>query len=55
MEVNPDKTVRFIPKDGQTVSVLELSGIYRYSNNVLCMVDMTPQQLYNWMNVVANK
>lgn len=55
MEVNPDKTVNFIPKDGKSVSVLELSRIYRYSNNILCMVDMTPQQLYKWMNTVANK
>lgn len=53
METNSDKTVNFVPK--KDISILELSKIYRYSNNVLCMVDMTPQQLYNWMNTVANK
>ncbi len=44
----------FVPSDGSSVSTLELSKLYRYSNNLLCAVDMTPQQLYNWMSAVAD-
>ena len=44
----------FVPSDGAGVSTLELSKLYRYSNNLLCAVDMTPQQLYNWMSTVAD-
>lgn len=44
----------FVPSDGDTVSTLELSKLYRYSNNLLCAVDMTPKQLYNWMSAVAD-
>ncbi len=44
----------FVPSDGIGVSTLELSKLYRYSNNLLCAVDMTPQQLYNWMSTVAD-
>lgn len=52
---NKDGIISFIPKDGETVSVLQLSMLYRFGNNTLCMTDMTPQQLYSWMNTVANK
>lgn len=50
-----DKTLAFIPHDGDTVSINELALIYRFSNNILCTVDMTPQQLYAWMSRVADK
>ena len=43
-----------VPKDGDTISTLELSKLYRYSNNLMCSVDMTGQQLYNWMSAVAD-
>ena len=49
-----DNTLSFVPKDGDTISTLELSKLYRYSNNLLCAIDMTPQQLYNWMSTVAD-
>lgn len=45
----------YIPKDGDKISILQLSMLYRFGNNTLCTVDMTPQQLYSWMNTVANK
>lgn len=51
----PDKTIAFVPYDGETVSINELALIYRFSNNILCTVDMTPQQLYAWMSRVADK
>ncbi len=47
--------ISFVPEDGTTISTLELSMLYRYSNNLLCAIDMTPQQLWNWMNTVADK
>lgn len=49
-----DNTLSFVPQDGDTVSTLELSKLYRYSNNLLCAIDMTPQQLYAWMSAVAD-
>ena len=49
-----DRTLSFVPQDGDTISTLELSKLYRYSNNLLCAVDMTPQQLYGWMSAVAD-
>ncbi len=47
--------ISFVPKDGDTISTLELSLLYRYSNNLLCAVEMTGEQLWNWMNTVADK
>lgn len=44
----------FVPEDGDTISTLELAKLYRYSNNLLCAVDMTGEQLYNWMSTVAD-
>lgn len=44
----------FVPQDGDTISTLELNKLYRYSNNLLCAIDMTGEQLWNWMNTVAN-
>ncbi|MBR5293479.1 MAG: 5'-nucleotidase C-terminal domain-containing protein, partial [Oscillospiraceae bacterium] len=44
----------FVPVDGTTISTLELSKLYRYSNNLLCAVDLTGEQLWNWMNTVTN-
>lgn len=52
---NKDGTIAFVPKDGESISILQLSMLYRFGNNTLCMVDMTPKQLYSWMNAVANK
>lgn len=49
-----DRTLSFVPQDGDTISTLELSKLYRYSNNLLCAVDMTPEQLYGWMSAVAD-
>ena len=49
-----DRTLSFVPQDGDTISTLELSKLYRYSNNLMCAVDMTPQQLYGWMSAVAD-
>ena len=40
--------------DGDTISTLELSKLYRYANNLMCAIDMTPTQLYNWMSAVAD-
>jgi len=51
---NSDGTLSFVPKDGDTVSLLDVSRLYRYSNNLLVAVDMTGEQLYNWMNTVAD-
>ncbi len=51
---NPDRTLSFVPQDGDTISTLELSKLYRYSNNLLCAIDMTPEQLYGWMSAVAD-
>lgn len=51
---NPDKTLNFVPQDGDTVSTLELSKLYRYANNLLCAIDMTGEQLHNWMSAVAD-
>ena len=47
--------IAFVPEDGTTISTLELSLLYRYSNNLLCAVEMTGEQLWNWMNCVADK
>ena len=44
----------FVPQDGDTISTLELNKLYRYSNNLLCAIDMTGEQLWNWMNTVAD-
>lgn len=55
LAVNPDGTIAFIPQDGKEVSTLELSKIYRFSNNLLCMADMSAKQLYGWMSAVADK
>ncbi len=46
--------ISFVPTDGTTISTLELSRLYRYSNNLMCCIDMTGQQLYNWMSAVAD-
>ncbi len=46
--------IAFVPEDGTTISTLELSLLYRYSNNLLCAIDMTGEQLWNWMNTVAD-
>lgn len=53
--VNPDGKLVFVPKDKTKISMLEIAMIYRFSNNILCMTDMTPQQLYSWMSAVADK
>ena len=44
----------FVPVDGTTISTLELSKLYRYSNNLLCAIDLTGEQLWNWMNTTVN-
>ena len=44
----------FVPVDGTTISTLELNKLYRYSNNLLCAIDLTGAELWNWMNTVAN-
>lgn len=51
---NTDGTLSFVPEDGDTISMLELSKLYRYSNNLLCAVDMTGPQLLAWMSCVAD-
>ena len=47
--------ISYTPKDNDKISILSLSKLYAYGNNNLCVVDMFPLQLYNWMNRVANK
>ncbi len=47
--------ISFVPEDGDTISTLELSLLYRYSNNLLCAIDLTGEELWNWMNTVADK
>lgn len=54
LQLNNDKKIEFTPQDGDTVSILNLSLLYKFSNNLICMVDMTPEQLYAWMNKIAN-
>lgn len=54
LQLNSNKKIEFTPQDGDTVSILNLSLLYRFSNNLICMTDMTPEQLYAWMNKVAN-
>ena len=51
---NGDKTLAFVPSDGDTISTLELSLLYRYSNNLLCAIEMTGNELYAWMSRVAD-
>ena len=51
---NEDRTLNFVPHDGDTISTLELSKLYRYANNLLCAIDMTGEQLYGWMSAVAD-
>lgn len=46
--------ITFTPHDGDTISTLELSLLYRYSNNLLCAIEMTGEQLYAWMSTVAD-
>lgn len=53
--VNADGKLIFVPKDKTKISMLELAMIYRFSNNILCMTDMKPEQLYAWMSAVADK
>jgi len=53
--VDNNKKIVYIPKDESQISMLELAMIYRYSNNILCMTDMKPEQLYAWMSTVADK
>lgn len=48
-------TITYIPKDNDKISLSVLSLIYKYGNNSLCVVDMKPVQLYNWMSKVADK
>ena len=52
---NENGKIIFVPQDETRVSMLELAMIYRYSNNILCMADMKPEQLYAWMSAVADK
>ena len=47
-------SLSFVPADGDTISTLELNKLYRYSNNLLCAIDMTGEQLWNWMNTTVN-
>lgn len=54
LQLNSNKKIEFTPQDGDTVSILNLSLLYRFSNNLICMTYMTPEQLYAWMNKVAN-
>lgn len=54
LQLNSDQKIEFTPQDGDTVSILNLSLLYKFSNNLICMVDMTPEQLYAWMNKIAN-
>lgn len=55
MAQNPNGIIIYSPKDNDKISLLTLSLLYMYGNNSLCVVDMVPLQLYNWMNKVANK
>ncbi|MDD3410133.1 MAG: 5'-nucleotidase C-terminal domain-containing protein [Eubacteriales bacterium] len=49
-----DGVLSFTPQDGDVISTLDLSKLYRYANNLLCAVDMTPAQLYGWMSATAD-
>lgn len=53
--VDSDGKIILIPHDKTKISMFEIAMIYRFSNNILCMTDMTPQQLYDWMSAVADK
>ena len=50
----PSNYISFVPSDGDTVSLLDVSRLYRYSNNLLVAVDMSGEQLWSWMNAVAD-
>lgn len=54
LQLNADKKIEYAPHDGDAVSFLNLSLLYRFSNNLICVADMTPQQLYAWLNFTAN-
>lgn len=55
MAFDKNGIILYTPKDNDKISVLLLSLLYMYGNNTICVVDMQPLQLYNWMNRVANK
>lgn len=55
MAETKNHTIAYIPKDNDKISLSSLSLIYKYGNNSLCVVDMKPAQLYNWMSKVADK
>lgn len=55
MAQDKNKTIAYIPKDNDKISLLTLSLLYMYGNNSICVTDMVPLQLYAWMNRVANK
>lgn len=51
---NSEGKLSFVPSDGDTISTLELSKLYRYSNNLLCAIEMTGSELFAWMSAVAD-
>lgn len=55
LATDADNIIEFVPHDGDTVSILNLALLYKFSNNLICLVDMTPEQLYAWLNATANK
>ncbi|MCR5261355.1 MAG: 5'-nucleotidase C-terminal domain-containing protein [Candidatus Gastranaerophilales bacterium] len=55
MADDKNRKVVYTPKDNDKISILTVSLLYKFGNNSLCVVDMHPHQLYNWMNRVANK
>lgn len=55
LATNSENKIEYAPKDGDTVSILNLALLYKFGNNMICLADMTPEQLYAWLNATANK
>lgn len=50
-----EKSLTYLPEDGDPVSLINLARLYRYSTNNICMIDMTADQIYRWMNACADR
>lgn len=52
---NNDGTLAYVPSDGDSISTLQISNLYRFGNNLSCCVEMTGDQIYKWMSTVADR
>jgi 2',3'-cyclic-nucleotide 2'-phosphodiesterase (5'-nucleotidase family) len=49
------RTIAYVPSDGDKINTLNLSLLYRFGNNLSCCVEMTGDQIYQWMSTVADR